>query len=360
MTVTVPITILAEWAKDATSVDDITIPPRTSSPTVANQAIGFPPAQEEDPAGGGEYVKRAEMNGVFQLLSLWVNSLSHGVPVTIQPAIIANGGYDLGVMLWCPAKNNFQRSLVNNNIADFTITPSYADDNINWTSALNVSTLTTQSDIIALLGQLKSSKFNWDFKSNPDARSGVSALNNIYNTEVALIATGTTLGGLEVRDSGQTRSSDLLAFVGDRFRMVTSGVAGSGIPAINSPCVVQSDFNSVIYNPSGSNTNIITNIYTGSKIGFPLNVYATISGEVTLSFDNSSIVTFTLSVGFLGLPATTRSIKGVAYTSNNNNLPPTIASYCRLDDNIITVASAVSVATSGTLAVNFAITYSSN
>lgn len=126
-----PIAILKKWANGTTATDDVVLPPTTTSNIVANQEIGFPPSQEQDPTTGGQYVKRAEMNGVFKLYSEHIEFINKGGTYTFNTAIATAGGYSQGATLWSDYYKRFVTSLKDNNTDNF-ITNISKIDGISW------------------------------------------------------------------------------------------------------------------------------------------------------------------------------------------------------------------------------------
>lgn len=126
-----PIAIIKKWANGTTSATDVVLPPITTSTTVANQETGFPPSQEQDPTTGGQYVKRAEMNGVFKLYSEHIEFLNKGGTYTFNTDIATAGGYSTGATLWSDYYRRFVTSLKDNNTDNF-ITNVNKIDGISW------------------------------------------------------------------------------------------------------------------------------------------------------------------------------------------------------------------------------------
>jgi hypothetical protein len=126
-----PIAIIKKWANGTTATADVVIPPVTTSSTVANQEIGFPPSQEQDPNTGGQYVKRAEMNGVFKLYSEHIEFLNKGGNYTFNTDIATAGGYSTGATLWSDYYKRFVTSLKDNNTDNF-ITDINKIDGVSW------------------------------------------------------------------------------------------------------------------------------------------------------------------------------------------------------------------------------------
>jgi hypothetical protein len=126
-----PIAIIKKWANGTTATADVVLPPVTTSTIIANQEIGFPPAQEQDPTTGGQYVKRAEMNGVFKLYSQHIEFLNKGGSYTFNTDIATAGGYSTGATLWSDYYKRFVTSLKDNNTDNF-ITDINKIDGISW------------------------------------------------------------------------------------------------------------------------------------------------------------------------------------------------------------------------------------
>lgn len=126
-----PIAILKKWANGTNSIEDVVLPPTTTSNIVANQEIGFPPSQEQDPTTGGQYVKRAEMNGVFKLYSEHIEFINKGGTYTFNTDIANAGGYSQGATLWSDYYKRFVTSLKNNNTDNF-ITNISKIDGVSW------------------------------------------------------------------------------------------------------------------------------------------------------------------------------------------------------------------------------------
>jgi hypothetical protein len=126
-----PIAIIKKWANGTTATADVVMPPVITSSTVANQEIGFPPSQEQDPTTGGTYVKRAEMNGVFKLYSEHIEFLNKGGNYTFNTDIATAGGYSTGATLWSDYYKRFVTSLKDNNTDNF-ITDINKIDGVSW------------------------------------------------------------------------------------------------------------------------------------------------------------------------------------------------------------------------------------
>jgi hypothetical protein len=130
MSLTAPNPIIKPFCNSGTQVT----PPVGADTFVANQETGFPDSQAT-PLPVGTEVQQDQMNGIFKFytsLILWLNS---GGQFTFNQAFSdANNGYAKDNILWCESTSTFQRSLVDNNTANFVTNPSYIDDGIHWIS----------------------------------------------------------------------------------------------------------------------------------------------------------------------------------------------------------------------------------
>jgi hypothetical protein len=129
---------IKKFGNGLSSTSDIVTPAQNASATQINIETGVPESQEQDPAGGGQYVKRAEFNGLLQALSLPLFERNGGKQVTFDADYSTqNNGYSIGTVLWCASNNTYQLSLKNNNTANFVTTPSFINDGINWQNLVN-------------------------------------------------------------------------------------------------------------------------------------------------------------------------------------------------------------------------------
>ncbi len=151
MTLTLPDQIIKPFCNSG----DETPPIETSSTTVANQEIGFPPLQSTPLNAGGVPVNRLQMNGVFNFYTQQILAIQAGKPYTFNQQVSdLIGGYPEGFILYCDSNKSYQRSLINNNNADFVTNPSFVDDGVNWTSDqfikdLTVNNINANGNIIA-------------------------------------------------------------------------------------------------------------------------------------------------------------------------------------------------------------------
>ena len=139
-----PPSILNEWCYNATDSNDVILPSATTDDRKANQAIGFPPKQSEDPLSGGEYVKRNEMNGVFQFYSMFINYMAQGGVYSFDENIANDSGYDAGVVLWSTYYKRLVKSLISSNKNNFEVNPQHIDG-ISWAFADMIGVQTVPS-----------------------------------------------------------------------------------------------------------------------------------------------------------------------------------------------------------------------
>lgn len=217
MTIIIPDPITKPYCNTGAKVTT----PVGSSTTVANQETGFPPLQATPLNAGGIPVDIEQFNGVLNLYSHQVQALVSGAKFTFNQAVSdENGGYPLGIILYCESNNSYQKSLVVNNTANFVTTPSYIDDGINWRSVQSIHNLTTYNinqggqtanfggDIIANTGVI--------FATNGNITSGLSLI-----ATVDVISTNgdiKALTGVVKANSGiTTNTGDIKALTGDVY-----------------------------------------------------------------------------------------------------------------------------------------------
>ncbi len=157
---------------------------------VANQDTGFPVAQMEDLSNPNSTpVKEEEMNGVLNFYTNLILQQGLGGQYTFDANLsTSQGGYPLGAILYSVSDNTWQRSLTANNTANFVTTPSYLNDGVNWTSAVNCG---------ALLASTVTASGNISSGANISATgnilgangSGVTSLGNIYSNTNGLQTT---------------------------------------------------------------------------------------------------------------------------------------------------------------------------
>jgi hypothetical protein len=192
-----PTIITQPWANGTTDPANVVLPSVIADPYKANQVDGFPVSQETDPNVGGEYIKRNEMNGIFKLYSQILNYMNQGGQITFDPIVASiGGGYDLNTILYCAANNTFQRSLINGNVADFNLNPSFRNDGVHWSTNINVGDITAGS-ITATGNVVSSSRFsaisnNWEYTSNVDSNIANKNRHLTYNMGIETIRNSTT------------------------------------------------------------------------------------------------------------------------------------------------------------------------
>lgn len=117
----IPYKFAEPWAKNATSSYITTpIPEFTSSGTVASQDLGFPPATATPIGAGGVPPAIGDFNGVLQYITLWLQWLQGGGPVSYDAGYSASiGGYPKGATLGnASSVGSFWISTADNNTSD--------------------------------------------------------------------------------------------------------------------------------------------------------------------------------------------------------------------------------------------------
>lgn len=116
---------------------DATVIPATNDQTEgkASIAYGFPPLTSTPIADGGKMVRRADFNGLFNLLSQYALFAQNGGLFTFDANVSAAiGGYPLGARLVytdSDGKSHIVRSLIPNNTYNFNTDPTYIDG-LKW------------------------------------------------------------------------------------------------------------------------------------------------------------------------------------------------------------------------------------
>lgn len=185
---------------------DRILPPNSASALVANQDTGYPERQQQPLDENGLPVNRAETNGNFNLYSqhiLWVET---GGQYTFEQEISDEiGGYNINSILWCASNNTYQRSLTNNNTANFVTNPEYINDGTNWITQGNSSapTVTTL------------------------AATAITGTSMILNADlVALGYEGIVSAGFQYRLAGSSVWIDTVFAELDRFQTYNSPITG--------------------------------------------------------------------------------------------------------------------------------------
>lgn len=188
MTIIIPDPITKPYCNTGAKV---TTPVGTST-TVANQETGFPPLQATPLNAGGIPVDIEQFNGVLNLYSQQIQALVSGAKFTFNQAVSdANGGYPLGIILYCESNNSYQKSLIANNTFNFVTTPSYIDDGINWKSIQSIHDLI---NINLSTTNINTSGNTVNFGGNIVATSGnITALAGNINGELIIASMGLTV-----------------------------------------------------------------------------------------------------------------------------------------------------------------------
>ena len=322
-------------------------PPNINTDTVvANQEIGFPPLQATPLDAGGEPYTIDQLNGVFNFYTQQIQALVSGWKFTFNQAVSdQNGGYPLGVILYCASNNSFQRSLVNNNTANFITTPSYIDDGINWTS----NTLINLLNINSAVNFYNAAKTQYtSLAANPPATTTTN------NYLPLLLPTTANDQYLTCDLSGNwswtsSREKGIYGSAGS-FSSVPYSVTNAPIPP-----VLQLWTSPIYYNVTGTPYNTGTNIFTApitgtyrlnlnlgldssgtsAPVGQKLTIQTVINNLVNsqyvlgnFSYEGSLVlasgsVTFNLTAGdtfYIGITALNLGICGLNFSSVSANL----------------------------------------
>lgn len=133
MSLTQPQIIPEGFCNAGTAGIDYVIPPVSSlNPDIVTQDKAYPVSQATPLNENGVAVNRPQTNGLWKLATDAIAFLNKGGNYTFDSAL--TGGYSKDAILWCASNNTFQRSLVNNNTANFITNPEYINDGINWAS----------------------------------------------------------------------------------------------------------------------------------------------------------------------------------------------------------------------------------
>jgi hypothetical protein len=153
MPLAIPSVIGAPFCSAGTLGTDYVLPSAIASGTVVSQPNGVPIIQEQPLTAGGLPVSRKEWNGSVRFYSNFLVWLNAGGQFTFDAAVVAQGGYSVGMILFDYATNRQVISLINNNTNNFVSTPSFID-NTNW--AYYPRDLFTRN--VPILGNTPSSK----------------------------------------------------------------------------------------------------------------------------------------------------------------------------------------------------------
>lgn len=137
-----------------------TPPPITTSTTIANQEIGFPPLQATPLNAGGIPVDIEQFNGILKFYSNQIVAIVSGYKFTFdQDFSDLYVGYNEGVILYCEFNNSYQRSLINNNTFNFDTNHSYIDDGVHWISDQYIYALTANTGAFSDILQINGSSY---------------------------------------------------------------------------------------------------------------------------------------------------------------------------------------------------------
>jgi len=221
--------------KPFSNTGDNAPPPLGPISTAANQETGFPILESTPLNAGGIPVTREEFNGTFNFYTKQILALVMGCRFTFNQAVSdEQGGYPLGAVLYCASNNSLQRSLVNNNTANFITTPSYINDGVNW-SAIVIDDLycknleirnqgeavfydATNTHAVTLVAPTSlAANTNYEFPATHPTVSGQSF--TCTTAGVTSWAFG-ALGAISLPSSG---------YIGETIKSVVTGVSVTGV-----------------------------------------------------------------------------------------------------------------------------------
>lgn len=126
--------------KPFSNTGDNTPPPLGPISTAANQETGFPILEATPLDAGGIEVTREEFNGALNFYTQQILALTSGAQYTFDADVSTQqNGYPQGAILYDFSTKMYQRSLVNNNTANFVTNPSYLNDGINWSGLFSAN-----------------------------------------------------------------------------------------------------------------------------------------------------------------------------------------------------------------------------
>ena len=246
---------------------DATVIPATNDQTEgkASIAYGFPPLTSTPIADGGKMVRRADFNGLFNLLSQYAMFTQNGGLFTFNQSVSdAIGGYPLGAVLSYTDGDGINwlvKSLIPNNTYNFNSDATYIDD-AKWKKILlhgvtaaegtnttqNATTAFVRSEWAALLEGEFSNNNGWVYLGNNIALQFTRALN-----------ISSTTNGIKVTLPK--------AFDNSNYRVIAtldSTSENTSLP--NTPVIVHNHSTSYFYARLGSGTNLPVSFIAIGKV----------------------------------------------------------------------------------------------
>lgn len=313
-------------------------PSTTTSATVVNQPQGFPVNQSLDPADPDfTPVTEQEMNGTLNyytnLLFLQGQGGQYTFDATLSTAI---NGYPQGAILYCASNNSFQRSLINNNTANFITTPSYINDGVHWVNMPYPDITNSTSGIINMV-------------KPGGGNTTVNVIGNVNVSNTAGLQNQIQISNSNSQVARLTQSMDSNnlpnEFVGVNWGSNKSGYInfftanpGNGNFIGQELTVTKGDgsFARLIYTPSGSNLNYtgyfvaLQNFLSNTKINGQIGLIPNITnGGITcfMSSYNISNQSTALNLDVARRPYITTSATLSAISNNDLPLWNDVTSY---------------------------------
>ncbi len=236
----------------ASTRSDNYLPTTTSSPILVSQPDGFPLYQRLNPTDPNfTPVTEEQMNGTFNYYTDLLFQQGQGKQYTFDATLSTKiGGYPQGSILYCASNNTYQRSLINNNTANFVATPSYINDGVNWINAIQPYMPDIIDDIstgnVTIGGRIPSGSFTTSTKSTTTGIL-VSFFSHVvaFIPSIGFYATGTD--GITVNSGIQCTSGSRPSVIGN---LTTLGASTTSI-------AVRGDLNNIFNTGYSINTRPI-------------------------------------------------------------------------------------------------------
>lgn len=221
MPIVIPPPIVKPFCNSGSQVS----PPAGTDTIVANQEIGFPPLQATPLSSGGKPVNIQQLNGLLKFYTQQIQALVSGAQFTFDQAVSdENGGYPQGVILFDSESGTFQKSLVDNNTANFLTNRSYLNDEIHWSGNIYAESL-----FLSKGGRLRFTSSN----SNTLDLSLPSDFDNNYNIELPSSFPSIPYGAIALASVNAPPNVSTLDWVPLPTRITYALTSSAGIPPNN-------------------------------------------------------------------------------------------------------------------------------
>lgn len=298
MSLTQPQIIPEGFCNAGTAGIDYVIPPVSSlNPDIVTQDKAYPVSQATPLNANGVAVNRPQTNGLWKLATDAIAFLNKGGNYTFDATL--TNGYSKDAILWCAKNNTFQRSLVNNNTANFITNPEYINDGINWkeqgSNAANQVTAkgtptfaAGEEYILCPIGINGEVEQTISFvRLNGSVGTGIDYINYTMS-----INGNSSYSAVKIKVLSSTFPADKIRF---KSYLTSSPVTINGITIPSPSIIVTLVLNSSI--PNIGTTNIIKGSYLSADSGFikDISLYPVLFEPVAAGtlIGSSSIIPFT-------------------------------------------------------------------